>query len=395
MTKSMLMKLAVSLFFLGSCFTIAQAQTFRWNEPSNNNSTAQKKEVSSPAYQAALQEVQTGFATYYADYLAGQPTAYGESYQPEELTASHALLPIGTILRVTRPDNGQAVEVRVNDKGGLCQGCVVVLSRAAAHQIGLTQTGKSKVTVEKIGFSNWNPRPQRLSEQSSSRNAQPVAYQSAAVVYYDPIPRSVATAPRVANAPTEYGVVRPNAVGTNQPDFGPAYRPASATNSSPDPAKDPNAFRPATAATDHRGGNGFVTKGGEADARLGVIQKEVTVNKPSAGPTTYAYSSAAVASPTYSTAAAPLNEVPAANSQRAHYAVQLAAYGNAENAIRQVRSLQAQGIEKVYVASVSRPDGSSLSRVLVGPFADRGSAQISADDIARQKQMGGIVVKLD
>lgn len=391
-------------YILTTCFAVTliqagMAQTFRWNEPGNQAPTkAAAKEVSSPAYEAAYSQAQTGFATYYADYLAGKATAYGETYQPSELTASHAVLPIGTILRVSRPDNGLAVEVRVNDKGGLCDGCVVVLSRAAAHQIGLTQTGKSRVTVERVGFSNWNPRPQRMTEQVSTRSAAqtaaygaspaPVAYQNTQPVVYTP--------------PVTQGVVRPNTLPTtNQPDFG-SLQSREIPISAPDPNRDPNAYRPASRAdADYRGGNGLTVKAGlDTDARPAVMAREVAVNNPRVvAPIAYnPPANQPRATPTtYNNAAdlAPLNEVQVASNTQRGYAIQLAAYSNAENAIRQVRSLQAQGVEKVYVASVSRADGSTLNRILVGPFADRASAQLNADDIARQKQMGGIVVKLD
>ncbi len=392
------MKFILTALFAVMSIQAAMAQNFRWNEPSDKAAPkTAAKELSSPAYEAAYNQSQTGFATYYADYLAGKATAYGETYQPDELTASHAVLPIGTILRVTRPDNGLAVEVRVNDKGGLCDGCVVVLSRAAAYQIGLTQTGKSRVTVERVGFSNWNPRPQRLTEQASSRTAaQPVSYSTAPTQ-----PSYQNTQPVAYNPPANQGVVRPNPVGTNQPDFG-SLQSREVPRSAPDPRQDPYAYLPAAQAeTNQRGGNGFMAKGGlDTDSRPAVMAREVAVNNPRVV-SPIAYNPPAnqpKAVPTvYNNAAdlAPLSEVQVASNNQKGYAVQLAAYSNAENAIRQVRSLQAQGVEKVYVASISRADGSTLNRILVGPFADRASAQMSADDIARQKQMGGIVVKLN
>lgn len=392
MTKKAPMKFILLTLLAAFFATAGQAQTFQWNEPGNS---ASAKEVKSPAYEAAYKQVQTGFATYYADYLAGKATAYGETYQPNELTASHAVLPIGTILRVSRPDNGQAVEVRVNDKGGLCDGCVVVLSRAAAHQIGLTQTGKSRVSVERVGFSNWNPRPQRMTEQVNSRMAtQPASY-----ITTPAQPSYQNTQPVAYNPPANQGVVRPNLVATNQPDFGSLQR-REVSQTAPDPQRDPVAYRPASRTdADHRGGNGFTSKGLDTDNRPAVVAREVAVNHPRiVASAVYTPPATQNESPTtYNNAAAlaPLSEVQVASNKQKGYAIQLAAYSNAENAIRQVRSLQAQGIENIYVASVSRSDGSTLNRILVGPFTNRASAQDNADQIARQKQMGGIVVQLD
>ena len=92
-----------------------------------------------------------GIAVYYADDLHGQATSYGEQYRREAFTAAHQAYPPGTILRVTRLDNGQSVEVRVNDKMAPDRDRKIILSRAAAMQIGLIAAGKLRVRIEKAG----------------------------------------------------------------------------------------------------------------------------------------------------------------------------------------------------------------------------------------------------
>ncbi|MEL6668198.1 MAG: septal ring lytic transglycosylase RlpA family protein [Bacteroidota bacterium] len=139
------------------------AQTVTWFEPGDTGRQEQQVAYNGP---------EMGFATYYAAYLAGQPTAYGEVYRPNQLTASHASLPMGTLLRVTRLDNNAVVTVRVNDRGGLCSGCVVVLSKSAADAIGLDQTGRSRVRIEKVGFSNWNPSASAVQSNNRVANSQ-------------------------------------------------------------------------------------------------------------------------------------------------------------------------------------------------------------------------------
>ncbi|MCB9292235.1 MAG: septal ring lytic transglycosylase RlpA family protein [Lewinellaceae bacterium] len=93
---------------------------------------------------------ETGIAVYYADDLHGQATSYGELYRREAFTAAHQHYPSGTMLRVTRLDNGQSVEVRVNDKMGADPERRIILSRAAAMQIGLVAAGKLQVQIERI-----------------------------------------------------------------------------------------------------------------------------------------------------------------------------------------------------------------------------------------------------
>lgn len=89
-----------------------------------------------------------GIAVFYADYLEGQPTAYGDTYQRDKMTAAHRTHPAGTMLKVTRLDNNRSVIVRVNDRGAYCDGCVVDLSKVAALQLDLLKAGRAMVSVE-------------------------------------------------------------------------------------------------------------------------------------------------------------------------------------------------------------------------------------------------------
>ena len=58
-----------------------------------------------------------------------------------DLTAAHRSLPLGTRLMVTNLDTGQAVEVRVNDRGPLVEERILDLSYAAARVIGADRVG--------------------------------------------------------------------------------------------------------------------------------------------------------------------------------------------------------------------------------------------------------------
>ncbi len=96
------------------------------------------------------QDAEYGLASYYADKFAGKPTASGELYDPAKMTAAHKTHPFGTILRVTRLDNGKSVEVRVNDRGPYVAGRVVDVSRAAAEKLGMIRDGMTRVKVEVV-----------------------------------------------------------------------------------------------------------------------------------------------------------------------------------------------------------------------------------------------------
>lgn len=93
-----------------------------------------------------------GEAAYYSDALAGRPTASGEPYAPEKFTAAHRTLPLGSVIRVTRVDDGKSVQVRVNDRGPYGKkGRIVDLSRAAAERLGMQKSGIAQVRVEVVG----------------------------------------------------------------------------------------------------------------------------------------------------------------------------------------------------------------------------------------------------
>ena len=92
--------------------------------------------------------IKGGEASYYADDLAGEPTASGEPHEPEALTAAHRTLPLGTRIRVTNLRTDESVVVRVNDRGPFARHRVVDLSKAAAREIGMLRRGTARVRLE-------------------------------------------------------------------------------------------------------------------------------------------------------------------------------------------------------------------------------------------------------
>lgn len=91
---------------------------------------------------------ETGLASYYSDEFHGNPTASGELYNKDGLTAAHRTFPFGTLVRVTNLKNKRSVIVRINDRGLLKKERMIDLSARAAREIGLIEEGVVKVTVE-------------------------------------------------------------------------------------------------------------------------------------------------------------------------------------------------------------------------------------------------------
>lgn len=91
--------------------------------------------------------VERGLASWYGKEFDGLPTASGETFRPEKVSAAHRTLPLGTVVDVTNERNGKTVRVKVNDRGPFVAGRIVDLSRAAAAEIGSVVDGVVPVTL--------------------------------------------------------------------------------------------------------------------------------------------------------------------------------------------------------------------------------------------------------
>ena len=89
-----------------------------------------------------------GAARYSGEEFEGRPTASGEPFAQAALTAAHRTLPIGTRVRVTNVSTQESVVVRVNDRGPFAKRRVIDLSKAAAREIGMLESGTAHVQLE-------------------------------------------------------------------------------------------------------------------------------------------------------------------------------------------------------------------------------------------------------
>jgi rare lipoprotein A len=89
-------------------------------------------------------------ASYQGSSTAGQATASGEPYNPNDLTAASRNLPIGSTVKVTNPETGGSVKVRINDRGPFVHGRSLDLSKRAADKIGITHKGVARVKVTPV-----------------------------------------------------------------------------------------------------------------------------------------------------------------------------------------------------------------------------------------------------
>ncbi|MBC8478024.1 MAG: septal ring lytic transglycosylase RlpA family protein [Candidatus Delongbacteria bacterium] len=96
--------------------------------------------------------VETGMASWYGSKFQGRPTASGEIFDMNEISAAHKTLPLGTRVRVTNLANDRELVLRINDRGPFIKGRIIDCSREAARQLGFLQAGITRVRVEVVSW---------------------------------------------------------------------------------------------------------------------------------------------------------------------------------------------------------------------------------------------------
>ncbi|OGK08280.1 MAG: hypothetical protein A2W80_12300 [Candidatus Riflebacteria bacterium GWC2_50_8] len=91
---------------------------------------------------------QTGIASWYGGEYHGQPTASGEIFNKNAMTAAHRDLPFDTWIQVYNLENGYKIRVRINDRGPFVEGRIIDLSERAAEELGMKIAGLAQVGIE-------------------------------------------------------------------------------------------------------------------------------------------------------------------------------------------------------------------------------------------------------
>ena len=88
----------------------------------------------------------TGVASWYGPNV-DDITANGEPFDPEKVTAAHPTLPLPSIVKVENLDNGRVLTVRINDRGPFTKSRIIDMSKGAARELGMLDTGVANVRV--------------------------------------------------------------------------------------------------------------------------------------------------------------------------------------------------------------------------------------------------------
>ncbi|MGH6938758.1 septal ring lytic transglycosylase RlpA family protein [Hypericibacter sp.] len=171
---------------------------------------------------------ETGIASWYGPDFNGKPTASGEIYDQNGLTAAHKSLPLPTIVQVTNLENGRSLKLRINDRGPFVNGRIIDVSRRAAQLLGFHENGTAKVRVQVLADESM-ALAAALTGGSGvpSDQPQPAAPTAAptTAVTAQPLPAAtssasstVATAPAATNTATTTAPATTRAVAAAQPD---------------------------------------------------------------------------------------------------------------------------------------------------------------------------------
>ncbi len=130
-----------------------------------------------------------GTASWYGDKFHGKPTATGELYDMDDITAAHKTLPLNSMVYVTNLETGKGLMVRVNDRGPFVDGRIIDLSRASARRLGMFTSGLGRVRVQYAGPAD---------PMAAKTNKKPIKRLSTPQLKYEPSPELIVEAPKVS-----------------------------------------------------------------------------------------------------------------------------------------------------------------------------------------------------
>jgi rare lipoprotein A len=130
-----------------------------------------------PEYDPSYARV--GTASWYGADFHGLPTANGEVFDKDRISAAHPTLPLPSLVRVTNLENGRSLDLRVNDRGPFIGDRLIDLSEAAARELGFEEQGLAKVKVEFLALAEdargTPPRPTVARRTTPAPAAGPAA----------------------------------------------------------------------------------------------------------------------------------------------------------------------------------------------------------------------------
>jgi len=149
---------------------------------------------------------ETGTASWYGRDFHGKPTANGELFDMNIVSAAHPTLPIPSLVEVTNLTNGRSMVVRVNDRGPFVSDRLIDLSARGATLLGFRDQGSTQVRVRFIGPADPEPLVTTANLTAPSEEKK--------WTKFAPQPVQTASLPRVAE-PKPTAPVKPTRVNSD------------------------------------------------------------------------------------------------------------------------------------------------------------------------------------
>ncbi len=110
----------------------------------------------------ALGHEETGTCSWYNESsffgLKRGTTSLGEKVQPWHLTGAHKTLPLPCLVKVTNLENGNSVNVRINDRGPFIAGRHLDVTPRAAKKLGFKEDGLTRTRLEVLSVGDGKYR---------------------------------------------------------------------------------------------------------------------------------------------------------------------------------------------------------------------------------------------
>lgn len=110
----------------------------------------------------ALGHEETGECSWYDESsffgLKRGTTSLGEKVQPWHLTGAHKTLPLPCLVKVTNLENGNSVNVRINDRGPFIAGRHLDVTPRAAKKLGFKEDGLTRTKLEVLSVGDGSHR---------------------------------------------------------------------------------------------------------------------------------------------------------------------------------------------------------------------------------------------
>ena len=315
---------------------------------------------------------ESGVASFYGNKFHGRRTSNLEVYDMYAFTAAHKTLPLPSYARVTNLDNGRSIVVRINDRGPFHSGRIIDLSYAAAVKLGYREQGTARVEVRGLAgpYDDASERDGMLA--SASPPAAP-----------PPAPARIAT-----GVPTPLPAPARDGLGSAMDTLVEALPIASAQAHEHVPSATPVADADASGNRDLRFDmrqDGRTMTADEFDAWMRTRRVRVATGQPGApDPASDPAPATALPAPVLPATAKAADTPVVANAAPAGDVVlQVASFGNEQNARRALAMLQGASIPGAQLQDAD-VGGRRVWRLRVGPVA----STTAPDLVARVAGLG-------